>query len=196
MDERTTRSDLLERVVMTGAGFAAGGIVIAALPDLAGSKPSPKQDAAILNFALLLEYVQAGFYADALERGSLTGERREFARTVGAHERAHAKFLRTALGEKAHKAPKLDFGDDTSSPDTFTDSALKLEDLSVAAYNAAAPSLSKPALAAAAKIVSVEARHAAWIRAVAGVTPAPYAAEPQLSVNRVTKTLNGSGYIK
>ena len=196
MDERTTRSELLERAVATGAGFAAGGIVIAGLPDLAGSEPSPKQDADILNFALLLEYVQAGFYADALKRGSLKGERREYARTVGAHERAHAKFLRTALGDKARKAPDLDFGDDTTSPHRFTDSALKLEDLAVAAYNAAAPSLTKPALAAAAKIVSVEARHAAWIRAIAGVTPAPYASEPQLPVTRVTRTLNGSGYIK
>ena len=196
MDERTTRSELLERAVATGAGFAAGGVVIAALPDLAGSEPSPKQDADILNFALLLEYVQAGFYADALKRGSLKGERREFARTVGAHERAHAKFLRTALGDKARKPPKLDFGDDTTSPDRFTESALKLEDLAVAAYNAAAPSLTKPALAAAAKIVSVEARHAAWIRAVAGVTPAPFASEPQLTVKRVTRTLSGSGYVK
>jgi hypothetical protein len=196
MDERTTRSELLERAVATGAGFAAGGVVIAALPDLAGSEPSPKQDADILNFALLLEYVQAGFYADALKRGALKGERRAFARTVGAHERAHAKFLRTALGDQARKPPKLDFGDDTTSPDRFTESALKLEDLAVAAYNAAAPSLTKPALAAAAKIVSVEARHAAWIRAVAGVTPAPFASEPQLTVKRVTRTLNGSGYIK
>src|SRR5919197_2563851 len=190
MDERTTRSELLERAVATGAGFAAGGVVIAALPDLAGSEPSPKQDADILNFALLLEYVQAGFYADALKRGSLKGERRDFARTVGAHERAHAKFLRTALGDKARKAPKLDFGDDTTSPNRFTESALKLEDLAVAAYNAAAPSLTTAALAAAAKIVSVEARHAAWIRAVAGVTPAPFASEPQLTVKRVTRTLN------
>jgi len=196
MDERTTRSDLLERVVMTGAGFAAGGIVIAALPDLAGSEPSPKQDADILNFALLLEYVQAGFYADALKRGSLEGERREYARTVGAHERAHVAFLRKALGEKAGKAPKLDFGDDTTSPKRFTDSALKLEDLAVAAYNAAAPSLTKPALAAAAKIVSVEARHASWIRSIAGVTPAPYASEPQISVKRAAQTLKGSGYIQ
>jgi hypothetical protein len=196
MHERITRSEVLERTLLTGAGIAAGGIVVAALPDLAGSEPSPKQDADILNFALLLERVQAGFYADALKRGSLKGELRDYARTVGAHERAHVAFLRRALGDKARKAPELDFGDDTASPERFTDSALKLEDLAVVAYNAAAPSLTKPALAAAAKIVSVEARHAAWIRAIAGVTPAPYASEPQVAVKRITRTLNGSGYIK
>jgi hypothetical protein len=187
---------MLERTLLTGGGIAAGGIVIAALPDLAGSKPSAKQDAEILNLALLIEYVQAGFYADALKRADLTGELREYARTVGAHERAHVAFLRKALGGKARKAPKLSFGDDTASPENFTDSALKLEDLATQAYNAAAPGLTKPALGAAARIVSVEARHAAWIRSIAGVTPAPDAAEPQISVKRATETLNGSGYVK
>jgi rubrerythrin len=196
MPERTTRAQMLERTLLTGGGIAAGGLVIASLPDLAGSQPSAEQDTEILNLALLVEYVQAGFYADALKRGNLTGELREFAQTVGAQERAHVAFLRKALGEKARKAPKLDFGDDTTSPERFTDSALKLEDLAVQAYNAAAPGLTKPALGAAAKIVSVEARHAAWIRSIAGVTPAPDASEPQISVKRATTTLNGSGYIK
>jgi rubrerythrin len=196
MPERTTRAQMLERTLLTGGGIAAGGLVIAALPDLAGSQPSAKQDAEILNLALLVEYVQAGFYADALKRGNLTGELREFAQTVGAQERAHVAFLRKALGEKARKAPKLDFGDDTASPERFTDSALKLEDLAVQAYNAAAPGLTKPALGAAAKIVSVEARHAAWVRSIAGVTPAPDASEPQISVKRAAQTLNGSGYLK
>src|SRR5215208_492211 len=162
MPERTTRAQMLERTLLTGGGIAAGGIVIAALPDLAGSQPSPKQDAEILNLALLIEHVQAGFYADALKRAALTGEMREYAKTVGTHERAHVAFLRKALGEQARKAPKLDFGDDTTSPKNFTDAALKLEDLAVQAYNAAAPGLTKAALGAAAKIVSVEARHAAW----------------------------------
>ena len=105
-------------------------------------------------------------------------------------------FLRKALGGKARKAPKLDFGDDTTSPERFTEAALKLEDLAVAGYNAGAPNLTKPTLAAAAKIVSVEARHASWIRSIAGVTPAPDASEPQLSAQRVMKTLQGSGYIR
>jgi len=196
MPEHTTRAQMLERTLLTGGGIAAGAAVIAALPDLAGSQPSAKQDVEILNLALLIEYVQAGFYADALKRGNLTGELREYARTVGGHERAHVAYLRKALGDKARKAPKLDFGDDTTSPESFTDSAVKLEDLATQAYNAAAPGLTKPALGAAARIVSVEARHAAWIRSIAGITPAPDASEPQISVKRAAETLNGSGYLK
>jgi hypothetical protein len=196
MPERTTRIELLERALLTGGGVAVGGLVIAALPDRAGSKPSPAQDAEILNFALLLEYVQEGLYADALRRKALTGELKEFAEIVGSHERAHIAFIRKALGEKARKQPKLDFGDDTATAKSFTDVALKLEDLGVAAYNAQAPNLTKAALAAAARIVSVEARHASWIRSIAGVTPAPDASEPPASAKRVVATLNGSGYVQ
>jgi ferritin-like protein len=196
MSERTTRSELLQTALVTGGGVAVGGLVIAALPDLAGSKPSAAQDAEILNFALLLEHVQAGLYADALRRKALSGELREFAEIVGAHERAHVAFIRKALGDKARKPPKLDFGDDTATAESFTDVALKLEDLGVAAYNAQAPNLTKGALGAAARIVSVEARHASWIRAIAGVIPAPDASEPPASAERVGATLKGSGYVR
>ena len=195
MSELTTRSELLQTALVTGGGIAVGGLVIAALPDLAGSKPSAAQDVEILNFALLLEHVQAGLYADALRRGALNGELREFAEIVGAHERAHIAFIRKALGEKARKPPKLDFGDDTATAESFTDVAVKLEDLGVAAYNAQAPNLTKGALGAAARIVSVEARHASWIRAIAGVNPAPDASEPPVSAERVAATLKGSGYV-
>ena len=196
MSDHTTRAEALGRVLATGGAIVAGGIAIASVADPAGSQPSAAQDVEILNFALLLEYVQAGLYADVLRRGSVQGELREYVRTVGAHERAHVAFLRKALGGKARKAPKLDFGDDTTSPERFTQAALKLEDLAVAGYNAGAPNLTKPTPAAAAKIVSVEARHASWIRSIAGVTPAPDASEPQLSAQRVMQTLQGSGYIQ
>jgi hypothetical protein len=196
MSERTTRGALFDRALVTGAALAVGGAVTAALPDLAGSKPSPARDAEILNFALLLEYVQAGFYAEALRRGNLQGELREFAQVVGGHERTHVAFLRKALGAKARKRPTLDFGDDTSSPERVTDAALKLEDLSVVGYNAQAPALTGAALAAAARIVSVEARHAAWIRAIAGINPAPDASEPIVPAKRVMATLEGSGYVR
>jgi hypothetical protein len=195
MTERTTRGELLERALLTAGGVTVAGVAIVALPDLAGSKPSKAQDVEILNFALLLEYVQAGLYADVLRRNVLSGEMQQFAEVVGGHERAHIEFIRKALGGKARKAPELDFGDDTATPKSFTEIALKLEDLGVSAYNTQAPNLTKDSLAAAARIVSVEGRHASWIRAIAGVTPAPDASEPAASSARVSATLKGSGYI-
>jgi aldehyde:ferredoxin oxidoreductase len=170
--------------------------VIAQTPDTAESRPSAAQDAAVLNFALLLEYVQGGLYAEAVRRGALRGELQKFAQVVGGHEREHAAFLSKALGSAARKAPRLDFGDDAANAKRFMAAAMKLEDLGVAALNAQAPNLSPGALAAAAKIVSVEARHAAWIRDIRGDVPAPFATEPQTTAPRVVATLKGTGYVK
>ena len=69
------------------------GVVLGEHADPAISQPSAKQDAEILNFALLLEYVQAGFYAEGLRRANLTGELAEFARTAAAHETQAASRL-------------------------------------------------------------------------------------------------------
>lgn len=190
-----TRAGFFERALLAGGGVAAGGVLLAGLPDFADSEPSARQDAEILNFALLVERVQAGLYTEALARGTLRGELRDYARRVGGHEDAHVKFVSDALGSAARKAPRLDFGEDTGSPERFTEVALKLKDLGVAAYNTQAPNLTTEALGAAARIVSVEARHAAWIRAIAGANPAPDASEPQVRADRVVATLEGSGYV-
>ena len=196
MNERITRARLFEGALLTGGGVALGGVLLGGLPDFATSKPSAKQDAEILNFALTMEYVQSGFYAEALSRGSLKGELRDYAQRVGRQEQEHLEFIKGALGKSAGPKPELDFGDDTADPEAFANAALKLEDLGVAAYNTQAPNLTKATLAAAAKIVSVEARHAAWIRAIAGKNPAPDAAEPTATAKQVVATLDGSGYLQ
>jgi hypothetical protein len=83
---RVTRASLLRGSV----ALAAGGAALAAWPVPTRSAPSPQEDAAILRFGLLLEDLQAAFYADALRRGALKGELLEFAQVVGGHEKAHA----------------------------------------------------------------------------------------------------------
>ena len=145
--------------------------LLGGLADGAASQPSRKQDVEILNFGLLLEELQAAFYADALQRGSLKGELRQFAEHVGAQEEEHAELVRKALGDDARRIPAFDFGDATGDAKTFGTTARELEDLGVAAYNTQAPNLTKDALGAAARIVSVEARHAAWIRRPVGREP-------------------------
>ncbi len=191
-----TRGAAMEAAALALAGVAVGGVVLGEHAEPALSRPSAKQDAEILNFALLLEYVQSAFYAEALRRAGLTGELQTFATTVGFHEQAHLDLLKETLGAAARKSPKLDFGDDTADAGRFGAAAIKLEDLGVAAYNAQAPNLTRPALAAAARIVSVEARHASWIRDLQGEVPAPEAAEPTISAERVIDTFKGSGYVQ
>jgi len=177
-------------------GVAVGGVILGEHTDPAVSAPSAKQDAEILNFALLLEYVQLAFHTEALSRAKLTGELKTFASTVAAQEQEHVDFLKQALGSAARKEPKLDFGDDTADTEKYSLAAFKLEDLGVAAYTAQAPNLTKPSLRAAARIVSVESRHAAWIRDLRGMNPAPDASEPSIDAQRVIDTFKGSGYVQ
>jgi rubrerythrin len=187
-----TRRSLLA----VGAGSLAGGVLAAAVPDLADSAPSARLDRKILTFALLLEEVQAGFYAEALRRARLRGELLTFARTVGTQEEAHLRLLRKTLGQRADAKPQLDFGDDTADAERFARSALRLEDLAVKAYFTQAAHLTPKALAAATRIATVESRHAAWIRDLTGNDPAPDPVEPTLSAADVRKTLEGSGYVR
>jgi rubrerythrin len=191
-----TRERLLAGLLAAGAGVFAGGAVLGALPEDAGSAPSARQDIDILNFGLLLEDVQAAFYAEALRRARLDGELRTFAQTVAGQEREHARFLRARLGGAAQRPPKLDFGDDTADAQRFARSALRLEDLGVKAYFTQAANLTPTALAQLTRIATVESRHAAWIRDLSGLDPAPDPVEPTLSAATVRKTLEGSGYVR
>lgn len=192
----TTRSEWLTRLLAAAGAAVAGGVVLGGLPGAASSAPSAEQDVRILNFALLIEYLQAKFYAAATAAGSLTGELRDYARIVGAQEEAHVAFIRSTLGPNARPEPRVDFGNATRDAQEFTKAAVELEDLGVAALNGQAPNLTAAALAAAARIVSVEARHAAWIRDIAGETPAPEAVDEPSAANDVRAALDGLGFLK
>ncbi len=74
--------------------------------------------------------------------------------------------------------------------------AIRLEELGLAAYNGAAASLTPEALADASRIVSVEARHAAWIRDLAGKNPAPRAADRPISAAQAQKAIARTGFVK
>lgn len=190
-----TREDLLRRAALAGGTIVAGGILIGGLPRLAVSAPSPAQDAEILNFALLLEYLLAAFYRQSARRASLDGELAEFVDVVGGQEQEHVDFLRDALGNNAQDRPSFDFGNATSTPRRVATTAVTLEDLGVAAYNGQATNLTKDTLAAAAQIVSVHARHAAWIRSIVGRTPAIQATDQPKTQAQVEAALEATGFL-
>jgi hypothetical protein len=193
---RSSRAELLRGAVVAGGILTAGGVVLGGLPTRASSAPSPAQDVRILNLVLLLEYVEAAFYAEAREKGVLRGELRQFATLVGSHERQHVSFLKKALASRARKEPRLKFGKATTDPEAFVAAAVALEDTSVAAYNGQATNLTDSALAAAARIVSVEARHAAWIRAIAGKVPAADATDAPKTGAQVLAALQKTGFLR
>ena len=185
-----TRVQFFRNAVVVGGAVVGGGALAAGLAR--AQRPSAAQDRKILNFALLLEYLQASFYEEALASGGLRGELREFATVVGEHEQAHVAFLRKALGAQAAEKPTFAFGDSTRQR-RFAAAAVALEDTAVAAYNGQAANLTKATLAAAATIVSVEGRHAAWIRDIAGEPPAPRAADPGIEAAQATRKLRTLG---
>ena len=191
-----TRTRLLQRAVVGGGAIVAGGVLLGGLPAVAPAARSKAQDVKILNLVLQLEELEAAFYADAEQRGALRGELAEFARVVGEHERAHVAFLRKALGNQAEPKPTFDFGNTTADGDRFAATAAMLEDTAVAAYNGQAANLTKPTLQAAATIVSVEARHAAWIRDIVGEPASPQATDTPATERQVLRTLARTGFVK
>ena len=192
----SSRAEFVARAVLAGGTLAAGGALVVALPRLAVSAPSPAQDQKILNFALELEFIEAAFYAEAFAKGKLRGELLDYVSTVRHHERAHVAFLKGVLGSKARKEPEFDFGDSTSDPKRFTAAAITLEETVIAAYNGQAANLTKGTLAKAATIVSVEARHAGWIRAIAGRDPAPEATDKPKTAGEVQAAVDRTGFVR
>jgi hypothetical protein len=195
LPERITRVDLMRRGSAGGLAVVGGGAVLAWRAEAASPAPSPALDRKIFRFALQLEYLQAAFYRAALEAGTLRAEVLEFARTVAGHEQEHVDFLKSALGTAAGAEPRFDFGAATRDQRSFLDAATLLENTGVAAYNGQAANLTKKSLAAAAEIVSVEGRHAAWVSSLAGRDPAPRAADPGATARAITATIKRTGFL-
>jgi hypothetical protein len=190
-----SRAAFLRNAAVAGGAAVGAGVVADALSSASSAAPSRSGDRRIFRFALQLEYLQEALYAEALDRGKLSGELREFAETAGAHERAHVAFVRKALGRAAPSRPRFRFGDATRDPRKFGDAALELENLAVAAYNGQGASLTDSALSAAATIVSVEGRHAAWISDLMGRDPAPRAADPGATAAEVARRVKATGFV-
>jgi rubrerythrin len=196
-----------EEIVVTGRGSSrlafvvTGGLgALGALTFLrpllglgAAAAASKAQDARILGLVLQVEYTQVAFYEQALREASLQGDLREFAETALDHEHQHLAAIKRALGSKAGKRPEFDFGLRTKDARAFRETAIKLEDIAVSGYNGQATNLTPGTLAAAAEIVSVEARHAAWVRAIAGEVAAPDPVDKPLTARQVATGLREIG---
>jgi ferritin-like protein len=177
--------------------LAGGGAALAALVLAEPGHAASKSDVAILNYALTLEYLQAAFYTEAERRKALrTRLAQQTTRVLGAVERAHVTALRNALGAAAVARPTFDFRGTTEDEDAFIKTAVAFEDLGTAAYKGQAHRLESPALlAAAVSIHSVEARHAAWIRYLAGAPPASSAFDEPKTMAETQRLVASTGFI-
>jgi hypothetical protein len=196
-----TRAQILRKAALGGGGLIAGGVALGGLSStaLGADSRSSKQDVAILNFALTLEYLEAEFYRQAVAGNALTGDMKNFAEIVAGHEAAHVAFLQKALGSSAVSSPRFDFKGIPTNPAKFLSTAVSLEDTGVAAYTGQSYRIKKTAyILVAAQVLAIEARHAAWARSM---VPSRMPAEKDEILNghanmaQVLKVVDSTGFI-
>jgi Ferritin-like domain len=168
----TRASFILRGALATGAAVGATAVGPYVSSAFAAS---PSGDVEILNFALMLEYLETDFYKTKGKSVGLSGTAKHLAVLFGAEEAEHVTALTQAIrgaGGKPVKKPRFSFP--VTDQRGFLKLAYALENTGVSAYNGAGPALrDKSLLAAAGSIVQVEARHAASIAVLTGskITP-------------------------
>ncbi len=207
------RSDFLKKGVLAGGGLLVGsamfsGVLSSAEAAISTKKRSAGNDVKILNFALTLEFLESAFYrqADINKVYGDNAQLQRFTQIVRRHEAQHVAFLKGALGTKAVKSPKFDFGATVTDRAKFQATAQVLEDTGVTAYLGQVGNIFvKGTLSAAGTIATVEARHASWIRFINGgatletpasALPAPTTFDKPKSEKSVLKAVTGTGFIQ
>jgi hypothetical protein len=187
----STRADFLRGAALGGAAMLGALATPAAAAELT--------DLQILRFGLRFEQLQATFYTQTEELGvigRMRPEKQTWAKTLGAHERAHVKIIKSVLGPKAEPAPAFDFGDANETDANFTKTAVAMEDLTVALLGGVTPKIQNRGLTAALfGLLTVEARHAAWARNLIGGNPAPDSFDEAKPVPAVEVALKRTRFI-
>ncbi len=190
-----SRAEFLRKAVVGGSALLAA----LAAPPVLTAKTSKANDVRIFQYALNFEYLQATFYTETERAGTVARMRpgkAVWAKTLGAHERAHVKIIRQVLGRAATKKPFFNFHGNTENEDRFTRTAVAMEDLTTALLTGVTPALdSRGLIAAAFSLLTVEARHAAWARHIVGVVPVAGAFDQPKPVPQVDRIVASTGFI-
>jgi len=167
---------LQRRSFLQYAGAGAAGIALIAAGckkdrhevPMTGVTLDFKDDFGVLNYAYALEQLEAAFYIQVASNppSTFSPAEKTYFQDIQFHEIAHREFLKKALGTAAIGGLEVNFSSINFTDRTSVLNAAKaFEDLGVAAYNGAGVRIkSDTYLTLAGKIVSVEARHAAYIR--------------------------------
>jgi Ferritin-like domain len=191
--ERSRRRVLRDGLVgAIAVGSALGARKVASAGAAAAGSSLPPQDAKILNFLLELERLQVTFFERAGRDSRFNAELRQFATVTARQDKAHLATLRSLLGASV-EAPTAQLQADPHDDAEFARDALALKEAAVAAYIGEAPNLESGRVTTVAGIASVEARHAAWIRSIHTLIPAPRAADRAQPPATVARALEGSG---
>jgi len=176
-DESLFNGALGRRSFLQYAGASAAGIALVAAGCkkdrgvenvMTGATLDFKDDTGVLNYAYALEQLEAAFYVKVASAppSSFTTAQKAYFQDIQFHEIAHRELFKNALSTSAIGSLEVDFSAiDFTNATSVLNAAIAFEDLGVAAYNGAGVRLkSTDFLVLAGKIVSVEARHAAYVR--------------------------------
>ncbi|RYY37166.1 MAG: ferritin-like domain-containing protein [Sphingobacteriaceae bacterium] len=187
LDRMNPRRSAIKNITSFGTKVAAAALPFAlgTMFKKAYAQTSTTDVAAVLNFALTLEYLEASFYNTALNKAGLIpgADRDNYIAKISHDEDAHVLFLRTVIKDALKQTPvdraslQFDFTGGNGSNNgpfatvfsdyaTFLKVSAAFEDTGVRAYKGQAPNLlgNQVVLTAALGIHAVEARHAAAIR--------------------------------
>jgi hypothetical protein len=183
MDREVSRQNFLKKAAWTGAAFSAmgiGGFGIAVSRAEAQAQAYESYqglgDAAILQFAYLLEQLEGIFYDEGVNAGLFKGAFLDQVAVIRDHEFAHADAIATTLGQLGADVPAVP---EFTYPDgvftdvvAFLELAATFEPVGIGAYQGAAPALeSKDILAAAISIHNAECQHRCAINILNLIVP-------------------------
>jgi len=175
---------------ITGAAALASSVAAGPV-----KKRAAYTDADILNYALTLEHLEDKFYREGLANFTAADFAKaghgetfyENLKEISFDETTHVSFLTSAL--KAAGAPAVaecTYAFGVTDVDSFLATASILEGVGVTAYLGAAASITTGAyLTAAGSILTVEARHNAYLRRVIGERPYPQSFDVPLDFDEV-----------
>ena len=211
-------SDRREFLRMVGLGAAAAclpGLLAActtdstpsptaSMPDTTAAGPPPpttitldfSTDYGVLNLAYLLEQLASAFYTNVKTAPppDMDSHEQYVLQQIWVHEAIHMSLFKTVLASHGIAQAPLTFASvNFKDRDSVLTTAKTLEDLEVGAYNGAAQFLqSATNLTLVAKIVSVEARHAAAVRDLLAPRTSAFAGSDVINSNGFDQALSPS----